>query len=207
MSGKKGENPKEAVGKLKVSQSCVSRAVLAEVAVGMMEGARKYGRHNYRDTVVTASVYMDAACRHLDAWWEGEDIDPDSGVHHISKLIANLTVLRDAMIQNKLHDDRPPPTPLSHNKYVQSLVGAILHKYPECKEPITHHCLTERVKIDLGKNNMYSAGFSTRLVPLTPAGEAARQAEVAAIEQRIDQRVEQLVADGVLKRPELDGRK
>jgi Domain of unknown function (DUF5664) len=57
---------------------------------------------------VRASVYYDATKRHLDDWWEGEDIDPKSLLNHITKGISSLTVLRDAMIRGNWVDDRPP---------------------------------------------------------------------------------------------------
>lgn len=104
----KPTNPKDAVGIKKSPMSTVSASVMAEVGVAMMEGALKYGRHNYRGVGVRASVYYDATIRHLFSWWEGEDVDPDSGMSHITKAIASLTVLRDSMIQSKLEDDRPP---------------------------------------------------------------------------------------------------
>lgn len=77
----------------------------------MLEGALKYGRHNWREVPVRAGVYYDAALRHLMAWWEGEDEDPDSGVHHVTKAIASLVVLRDALMRGAAEDDRPPPSP------------------------------------------------------------------------------------------------
>lgn len=92
----------------KAPMSTVSAAVLAEVGVAMLEGASKYGRHNYRAAGVRSSVYYDATMRHLMAWWEGEDTDPDSGMSHITKAITSLVVLRDAMIQDMCTDDRPP---------------------------------------------------------------------------------------------------
>lgn len=101
-------NPKDLVGVSKVPASCVSQLVMMEVGLGMQEGALKYGRHNYRVTGVRASVYYDAARRHIDAYWEGQDIDPDSGLHHIAKAITSLIVLRDAMLQGLCTDDRPP---------------------------------------------------------------------------------------------------
>lgn len=104
----KPSNPKDAVGIKKAPMSTVSAAVMAEVGVAMMEGALKYGRHNYRGVGVRASVYYDATMRHMFSWWEGEDIDPDSGLSHVTKAITSLTVLRDAMIQNMVEDDRPP---------------------------------------------------------------------------------------------------
>lgn len=106
----KPSNPKDLVGSKKVPMSTVSAPVMAEVGLGMLEGAVKYGRHNYRAVGVRASVYYDATMRHLMSWWEGEDLDPDSdaGLHHVTKAITSLFVLRDAMIQGLLTDDRPP---------------------------------------------------------------------------------------------------
>lgn len=104
----KATNPKDAIGISKAPMSTVSAAVLAEVGVAMLEGASKYGRHNYRAAGVRSSVYYDATMRHLMAWWEGEDTDPDSGMSHITKAITSLVVLRDAMIQDMCTDDRPP---------------------------------------------------------------------------------------------------
>lgn len=108
IDGEKPTNPKDSVGVKKAPMSTVSAAVLSEVGVAMLEGASKYGRHNYRGVGVRASVYYDATIRHLFAWWEGEDLDPDSGMSHITKAITSLVVLRDAMIQSKVEDDRPP---------------------------------------------------------------------------------------------------
>lgn len=106
----KPTNPKDAVGVAKAPLSTVPANVLAETGVAMLEGALKYGRHNYRQAGVRASVYYDALMRHIMAWWEGEDIDPDSGIPHIVKAIATLVVLRDADFRGMLEDDRPPRT-------------------------------------------------------------------------------------------------
>jgi hypothetical protein len=102
------ENPKDKAARTRPPLSCIPCPVLFEVGAALYEGARKYGRHNWRTIPVDASVYYDAAMRHLMAFWEGEDIDPDSGVHHISKAIAGLIVLRDAQMGCTARDDRPP---------------------------------------------------------------------------------------------------
>jgi hypothetical protein len=102
-------NPKDAVGVRKVSFSVVPQNVMAEVAVGMMEGAAKYGRHNYRGVGVRHSVYYDATRRHIDAFWEGQDTDPDSGLSHLTKAICSLLVWRDSCARGNDVDDRPPP--------------------------------------------------------------------------------------------------
>ncbi len=107
-SPEKSTNPKDSIGTRKAPMSTVPGPVLAEVGVAMLEGAAKYGRHNYRLAGVRSSVYYDAALRHLMAWWEGEDLDPDSGLSHVTKAITSLVVLRDAMLQGQCTDDRPP---------------------------------------------------------------------------------------------------
>ena len=107
----KPTNPKDAVGTNKVSYSVLPATVLAEAALALTEGALKYGKHNYRGVGVRGSVYYDASLRHLTAWWEGEDIDPESKLSHITKAIAGLMVLRDCMIRGNFNDDRPPKSP------------------------------------------------------------------------------------------------
>lgn len=132
----KDTNPKDAVGTKKWRQYCtIPTTILWELGVAMLEGARKYGRHNYRIAGVRASVYVDAAKGHIDQWWEGEDIDEESKLNHLVKAIASLVVLRDAMIQNKWVDDRPPKTDLDTlRKDLQEAVDGIFERIPEAKD-------------------------------------------------------------------------
>lgn len=134
----KPTNPKDAVGVKKAPLTTIPLTVVAEVGLGMLEGARKYGRHNYRVDGVRASVYIDATWRHVAKFWEGEDIDPDSGLSHITKAIASLVVLRDAMINNKFEDDRPPKAPVVFFAELDKKAAEIILKYPEAKNPYTH---------------------------------------------------------------------
>jgi len=134
----KQTNPKDAVGTRKVSVSVLPQQVIGEVGLALLEGARKYGRHNYRAAGVRGSVYFDAAWRHLAAWWEGQDLDPDSGLSHVTKAIAGLMALRDSMIAENWVDDRPPATQKPYwvdglNKMASDIVDRI----PEAKEPFT----------------------------------------------------------------------
>ena len=124
----------------------------------MFEGALKYGRSNYRAIGVRASVYYDAVvARHMALWWEGEDEDPDTcepsevdtgfyngdgkpvipgtGLSHITKAIAGLFVIRDAMIQGKFIDDRPPRSPQGWQTALNKKVKALLKKYPTAVPP------------------------------------------------------------------------
>jgi len=133
----KQSDPKEAVGVARAPVSTVPAPVIAEVGVAMMEGARKYGRHNYRVTGARASVYYDAALRHLMAWWEGEDLDPDSGLPHIAKAIAGLTVLRDCERLGQMVDDRPPPHDPAWIAGLNRAAAGILERYSAAAEPCT----------------------------------------------------------------------
>jgi hypothetical protein len=127
----KETNPKDAVAIMKPPTTTIPQNVIAEVGVGMLEGARKYGRHNYRTLGITAGVYIDATKRHLDYWWEGEDLDPDSGLSHITKAISSLVVMRDAMLNRKMTDDRPPKSDVKqHRIYLEALVENIFERYP-----------------------------------------------------------------------------
>ena len=133
----KDTNPKDAVGTAKVPMSTVSAAVMAEMGLGMLEGARKYGRHNYRIAGVRASVYYDATMRHLMAWWEGENLDPESGLSHITKALTALAVLRDAQINNKQFDDRPPSINKNWVEEYNNVAAGIIKKYPNAVAPYT----------------------------------------------------------------------
>ena len=104
----KPTNPKDACGVKKVPISGMPAPVLLEAGLVKLHGDLKYGRYNWREAGVRGSVYYDAAFRHLAAWWEGEDLDPDSGISHIAHAITGLAVLRDAQLMDNWIDDRPP---------------------------------------------------------------------------------------------------
>lgn len=126
----KPTNPKDSIGIRKAPMSTVPSGVMAEIGVAMLEGSAKYGRHNYREAGVRASVYYDALMRHIIDWWEGEDIDPDSQMSHVTKAITTLVVLRDAMMQDMLEDDRPPKSKPFYAR-LNKLAGEILDKHAD----------------------------------------------------------------------------
>ena len=134
----KDTNPKDAIGCKKPPLSTIPWPVIFELGVAMLEGACKYRRHNYRISGVRSSIYFDAALRHMTQWWEGNDIDPDSGVHHVTKAIASLVVLRDAMMNDKVHDDRPPAMKPGWMCDLQERVDEVLERYPNPKKPYTN---------------------------------------------------------------------
>jgi hypothetical protein len=104
----------------------------------MLEGASKYGRTNWREGGVKWTVYYDAAMRHLQAAFEGEEADPDSGLPHLAHAMACLVILIDAEMTGHLVDDRQYGG-ANYRAYVEKLVpfvGEIREKYAD-RDP--HH--------------------------------------------------------------------
>jgi len=137
MPDKKDTNPKDAIGITKSPMSVIPTPFLHALGLAMLEGALKYGRHNYRAAGIRFSVYYDAVMRHMNAWWEGEDIDPDSGLPHPVKAAACLCILFDAMLQENANDDRPPRSPEGWMGGMNGMAKALLAKYPDPVPPHT----------------------------------------------------------------------
>lgn len=105
-NSQKLSNPKDIIGSNKLPYHLCPTTFVAGIAMAFLEGCLKYGRSNFRAVGVRASIYYDACLRHLISWFEGEDIDPESGLSHLYKAGACLAVLADAMEAGKLNDDR-----------------------------------------------------------------------------------------------------
>ena len=103
-------NPKtRAGGSNKVPLHLVPPTAIAHMAMAFADGATKYQAFNWRVEPISASVYYGAARRHIDAWWEGEDYAPDSGVHHLAHAMACMAMILDTMDRpGCLNDNRPP---------------------------------------------------------------------------------------------------
>jgi len=127
----KPSNPKDSIGVTKPPLSCIPCGPLFEIGAAMLDGSCKYGRHNYREIGVRASVYYDAMMRHAMKWWEGEDRDKDSGCLHLAHLAACAIILMDCP---DVTDDRPPVVGNPVDRVAET-VKAILAKYPEPKAP------------------------------------------------------------------------
>lgn len=61
----------------------------AEVAKVLEFGANKYGKDNWRKCD-QKDRYIDAAMRHIDAYIDGEALDPESGHNHLAHAICSL---------------------------------------------------------------------------------------------------------------------
>src|SRR6185312_1758194 len=105
-SGMKPSNPKDAIGSDKLPLHLWPATATAMGCIGFLNGMLKYGRANFRAIGIRASIYYDAAKRHLDAWFEGEECDPDDGVPHLAAALACIGIVVDAIAADKLNDDR-----------------------------------------------------------------------------------------------------
>lgn len=57
-------------------------------------GAKKYEPNNWQKVEDPVNRYYAAALRHLIAWREGEDKDPESGLSHLAHAACNLMFLQ-----------------------------------------------------------------------------------------------------------------
>ena len=106
MIGTKPTNPKDIIGSDKLPIHLWPQTATLMGCLALTDGALKYGRSNWRVAGVRTSIYIDAAQRHITAYFEGEDNDPDSGIPHLGHALACLAIIIDAEAAGKLNDDR-----------------------------------------------------------------------------------------------------
>jgi len=102
----KSTNPKDLIGSDKLPLHLFPFTAVVYGTLALLDGALKYGRANWRVAGVRASIYYDACLRHMTKWFEGENIDKDSGLPHLAHALACITILIDATETDKLKDDR-----------------------------------------------------------------------------------------------------
>lgn len=104
----KPANPKQAYGDKKVPLQLIPPAALIYMGQALKEGARKYGAYNWRENDVEVMTYIGATMRHVAAYLDREDIDPESGNHHLAHALASLAILVDSIECGVSIDNRPP---------------------------------------------------------------------------------------------------
>jgi hypothetical protein len=86
--------------KLELIPMCAYR-LAAEI---MTAGANKYNENNW--TGLNAGRIIGAAFRHLNYYLCGQDVDTDSGQHHLGHFLANLIMLHHILNNFPEQDDR-----------------------------------------------------------------------------------------------------
>ena len=138
-------NPKDACGDSKLPLHLWPNTATAMGCIAMLNGALKYGRSNFRAVGIRASIYYDAAKRHMDAWFEGEELDPDDGVPHLSAALACVAIIVDARATGRLNDDRMIAG--GYRKLVDQLTSHVerLKKLHEHRSP-RHYTIADSAK-------------------------------------------------------------
>ncbi len=81
----------------------------AELTVQVLAyGAQKYAPHNWcKAGGMEWGRMFSALMRHLIAWHGGQDIDPESGLHHLGHAGCCLAFLQAYVVRQIGTDDRP----------------------------------------------------------------------------------------------------
>lgn len=101
-------NPKETAARNKPPLANIPSGALVPVCLVHQHGHDKHGPYNWRETPIHLMTYAHAIQRHLAAWIDGEDMDPESGLPHMAHIAAGCNVVLDAIAHGKFLDDRPP---------------------------------------------------------------------------------------------------
>ena len=66
----------------KVRMELLSVPAMMGTARVLTFGAKKYADRNWENGIEYSRVYG-ALLRHMTAWWDGEDLDPETGLSHL----------------------------------------------------------------------------------------------------------------------------
>jgi hypothetical protein len=128
LSDTKSTNPKDVLAGKKLSLSLVPWTAIIGMATAFLEGALKYGRFNWRIKGVKASIYVDANLRHIAKYFNGQDRDRTTRVHHLDNAMACLAIIRDAEVNGALIDDRAPaPDPDRMAAFIDEQESLVAH--------------------------------------------------------------------------------
>ena len=68
-------------------------------------GAKKYSRDNWKKGLKTTEI-VDSMLRHIYAYLDGEDVDPESGINHTGHIMCNAMFLSHMHMFRKDMDTR-----------------------------------------------------------------------------------------------------
>lgn len=89
----------------KLRMDLVPTTAMRALARVMGYGAKKYAPFNWARGM-QYSIVIGCLLRHLTAWMDGEDNDPESGLSHLDHVIANVAFLIHYAEHYKAGDDR-----------------------------------------------------------------------------------------------------
>lgn len=91
----------------KLRWSLLPTGTVQEVIKVLEVGAVKYAANNWQQVPDARTRYFDAIMRHLHAWWQGEKIDPESGLNHLAHAACSILFLLYFDLQTRTHIKKP----------------------------------------------------------------------------------------------------
>lgn len=85
--------------------SLLPKEALEEISKVLSFGASKYGRNNWKKGIEYTRL-LDASLRHLYAYSEKQDNDPESGISHVAHAACNLLFILWQEAHKKEMDNR-----------------------------------------------------------------------------------------------------
>ena len=89
----------------KPRMSLIDPFFLTAVAQVLTFGATKYDAHNWRGGIAVSRL-LDAALRHINAFNDGQDNDPESGLPHMAHAACCLMFINNMVATHPHLDDR-----------------------------------------------------------------------------------------------------
>lgn len=89
----------------KTDLSLIPYVAMKEMAKALMIGEAKYDRFNYCKGHKTSKLVA-AILRHAAAFYDGEDLDPEDGQHHVGAIMANCAMILRQIELGTHIDDR-----------------------------------------------------------------------------------------------------
>lgn len=89
----------------KLQWSMVDFKSLEDMVRVLEFGAKKYSRNNWKKGLKTTEI-VDSMLRHIYAYLDGEDVDPESGINHTGHIMCNAMFLSHMHLFRKDMDTR-----------------------------------------------------------------------------------------------------
>lgn len=100
------QKPSQRHNQGKLPMHLVPADTIEALAAVLQKGMEKYDERNWERGNFYSVPYA-SLMRHLLAWWQGEDNDPESGLSHTVHILMNAAMLVRYSEQFPNYDDRP----------------------------------------------------------------------------------------------------